>query len=72
MMFDFLEEILNELKDIPGLNFLKNLRESLMLKSSRLGRRARDLNTRKNSITQATKSLGKLTRSSKGAKRRET
>jgi hypothetical protein len=72
IMFDFLEEILNELKDIPGMHFLRNLHAGLQLKHSRITKRARELNTRRSDLARSTKNIRKITTSSKGAKRRET
>ncbi len=70
-MFDFLDEILNELKDIPGLNFLKSLQAGLRLKSSRLRKQAQILKNRRNDLTKGASKLRRMAKTSKGSKRRD-
>ena len=72
MMFDFLEGILYELKDIPGLQFLKKLHASLRIKSARVKKDLQTLRNRQNDIRQGVKKIGTMAQNSKGSKRRDS
>lgn len=69
-MFDLLENILHELKNVPGLSFLKQLHTQLVEKKSRIRMKMQDLNHRKNQFQDLSKKAGKLTKSAKGSKGR--
>ena len=69
-MFEFLENILYELKNVPGLSFLKKLHADLSLKSSRARSRLQMLKNKKNDIEKMSQKAGKYTQAAKGSKRR--
>lgn len=68
-MIEFLEDIIYELKDIPGLGFLKGIREGIATKRLRMKKKLHELNVRKNSIARGARSISG--QSSKGSKRRD-
>lgn len=69
-MFDFLESILFELKNVPGLSFLKNLHANLALKSTRARSKLQVLKNKKNDIQKFSEQAGKFAKSAKGSKHR--
>ena len=69
-MFDFLENILFELKNVPGFAFLKRLHADLSLKRTRVRSKMQILKNRKNDIQKFSQRAGKLSQSSKGSKGR--
>ena len=69
-MFEFLENILFELKNVPGLGFLKRLHADLSVKSSKARTKMQTLKNRKNDIEKMSQRAGKLAQSSKGSKHR--
>lgn len=69
-MFDFLESILFELKDIPGLSFLKSIHADLVVKSSRARSRIQALRNKKNDFEKMSERASNLGKSAKGSKRR--
>ncbi|MCC6512261.1 MAG: hypothetical protein IT423_24395 [Pirellulaceae bacterium] len=70
-MFDFLEGILFELKDLPGLSFLRRLHAIVMVKSSRFRNSIRGVQNKGNDLAEYSKRVKRMTRTAKGAKRRE-
>lgn len=69
-MFDFLENILFELKNVPGLAFLKRLHADLNLKRTRVRSKMQLLKNQKNDFAKLTQRAGKMTQSAKGSKGR--
>lgn len=69
-MFDFLESILFELKNVPGMSFLKNLHVNLMVKRQRMTKKLEGLNNRRNTLANASRKLSGMS-GPKGSKRRE-
>ena len=69
-MFELLDSILNELKDIPGFAFLKNLHVNLRTKRARFERQYQVLKNRKNEIGQVKSNLSSM-RGAKGSKGRD-
>ncbi len=69
-MFDLLENILHELKNVPGLSFLKRLHAQLTLKRTRLRSKMQILKNQKNDFQKLSKKAGKLANSAKGSKGR--
>ena len=69
-MFDLLESILYELKNVPGLSFLKKIHADLALKSSRARSKLQVLKNQKNDIEKMTQKAGMIAHSAKGSKRR--
>ncbi len=67
-MIDFLEEIFWELQDIPGLGFLRGIREQINLKRTQLQRKKDVFDNRRNAFA---KSGARLKSMRKGAKRRD-
>ncbi len=66
-MFEFLESILFELKDIPGLAFLKGIHADLKVKSSRARSRMQAVRNKQKDLATISERVG---RSAKGSKRR--
>jgi hypothetical protein len=69
-MFDFLENILFELKNVPGLAFLRRLHAELLYKRSRLRSKMQLLKNQKNDIQKLSQRAKNLAQSSKGSKGR--
>jgi hypothetical protein len=69
-MFEFLESILFELKNIPGLSFLKNIHAALAVKSSRARSKLQAIRNKKNDFSKISKRVGNMGPSGKGSKRR--
>ncbi len=69
-MFDFLENILFELKNVPGLAFLKRLHADLTLKRTRVRSKMQILKNKKNDFQKLSQRAGKMTQSAKGSKSR--
>jgi hypothetical protein len=70
-MFDLLAGILNELKDIPGLTFLRSLHGQLLHKSRRVGKSIADAKTRTQNVTGLSSRIGKVIERNKVEKRRK-
>lgn len=70
-MFDFLENILFELKNVPGLAFLRKLHADLRHKRTRLRTKMQILKNQKNDFQKLSERAGKLTQSAKGSKGRK-
>jgi hypothetical protein len=66
-MIDFLEEIFWELQDIPGLGFLRNIREQISLKRTQLQRKKDVIDNRRKVFTDRGSRLKTMR---KGSKRR--
>ena len=69
-MFEFLESILFELKNVPGLSFLKNIHAALAVKSSRARSKMQALRNKKNDLQKMSQRAGKFATSAKGSKHR--
>jgi len=69
-MFDILEGILHELKDVPGLSFLKSIHAQLSSKRARAMSKMRDFQNRKNSLIGTSRNINRKLESPKGSKRR--
>lgn len=69
-MFDFLESILFELKQIPGMSFLRNLHMNLVTKRQRITKKLENVNHRRNTLASTSRKLKGLA-TPKGSKRRE-
>ncbi len=69
-MFDFLEEILHQFKDVPGLSFLRGLHNRLLLTRTRLHRRTERFRVMKNTVKGTARSINELRSKSRSAKRR--
>lgn len=70
-MFDFLENILFELKNVPGLAFLRKLHADLLHKRTRIRSKMQLLKNQKNDFEKLSQRARKLTQSSKGSKGRK-
>lgn len=70
-MFDLLEGILNELKDIPGLSYLRSLHGQLQNKRRRVGKSIADAKTRTNNLTGMSSRIGGAIERNKVEKRRK-
>ena len=70
-MFDLLEGILHELKDIPGLAFLRSLHGQLMHKRRIAAKSMKDAQTRTENITGLTGRLSRVAARNKVEKRRK-
>lgn len=69
-MFEFLENILYEFKNIPGLSFLKRLHTDLTLKRSRVRSKMQTLRNHKSQVMALKAKAGKAGTSAKGSKQR--
>lgn len=69
-MFDFLEEILREFKDVPGLGFLRNLHTKVMVNQIRFRRKTERLRVLHNDLQGTKRQFKGLGSKSKAAKRR--
>ena len=69
-MFDLLAGILNELKDIPGLSFLKSVHGQLLSKSRQVKKRIADAKTRTQNVTGVSSRIGNAVERNKVEKRR--
>jgi hypothetical protein len=69
-MFDFLENILFELKNVPGLAFLRKLHANLLHKRTRLQSKMQLLKNQKNDFEKLSQKAKKFTQSAKGSKGR--
>lgn len=69
-MFEFLEGILTDLKNVPGLAFLKRLHTQLVVKRSRLRNKLQALKNHKDLVQDLSRKTGSLSRSNKGSKSR--
>ena len=70
-MFEFLEDILLELKDVPGLSFLKRLHYNLHVKRQRIATHAQNVRNRSGVLVKYSKSAAKVVHGSKGSKSRD-
>lgn len=70
-MFDLLDSILNELKDIPGLDFLKNLQVNLRTKHGRFLRQCQTVKNRRREMKEIASNLGSMGKG-KGSKGRDS
>lgn len=69
-MFDFIEEIVHQFKDIPGLSFLRTLHTRLLVTRSRFHRRTEGLRVMRNSIKGTARTVKGIRDKSRSAKRR--
>ncbi len=69
-MFEFLENILFELKNVPGLAFLRKLHADLSLKRTRVRSKMQMLKNKKNDFEKMSQKAGKFSQSPKGSKSR--
>jgi hypothetical protein len=70
-MFDLLMGILYELKDIPGLSFLKSVHGQLLSKREQVGHSLEDARTMTKNVTGLSSRIGKVVEQNKGEKRRK-
>jgi ribonuclease P protein component len=70
-MFDLLSDILNELKDIPGLTFLKSLHGQLLSKKLRVSKSIENTKTRTRNVTSVSSRVGNAVERNKVEKRRK-
>ena len=70
-MIDLLSDILNELKDIPGLTFLKSLHGQLMSKKLRVRKGIENTKNRTRNITSVSSRVGNAVERNKVQKRRK-
>ncbi|MCF7960439.1 MAG: hypothetical protein K9M08_06815 [Pirellula sp.] len=70
-MFDLLIGILNELKDIPGLSFLKSVHGQLLSKREQVGHSLEDARTMTENVTGLSSRIGKVVKQNKVEKRRK-
>lgn len=69
-MFDFLEEIVHQFKDVPGLSFLRSLHTRLLVTRTRLHRRTERVRVMRNSLKGTARTIKGLRDKSRSAKRR--
>ena len=70
-MIDLLIGILNELKDIPGLSFLKSVHGQLLSKREQVGHSLEDARTMTENVTGLSSRIGKVVKQNKVEKRRK-
>ena len=70
-MLDLLIGILNELKDIPGLAFLKSVHGQLLSKSRQVKKSVADAKTRTQNVTGLSSRVGNAVERNKVQKRRK-
>ena len=70
-MFDLLIGILNELKDIPGLSFLKSVHGQVLSKKEQVGHSLEDARTMTENVTGLSSRIGKVVKQNKVEKRRK-
>jgi hypothetical protein len=70
-MFELLDSILNELKEVPGLSFLKNLHLNLRAKHARLQRHYQVAKNRRHEMKEVASNISSM-RGGKGSKSRDS